>query len=527
MLSRLRSFFSRMGDSDASPPTTLAEARHALRDGKTTCETLASAFLDRIDAENESLNALVDVDREGALRHARSLDGQREQGRAGPLAGLVLAVKDVISVRGRRLACASQMLEGFTAVYDAAVVERLREAGALLLGRANCDEFAMGSSTETSCFGPTAHPESDDHVPGGSSGGAAAAVAAGLCHAALGSDTGGSLRQPAAFCGLVGLRPTYGRVPRHGLVAHASSLDCVGPITRTVEDAARLMNVIAGPDARDATSAPAAVPDYTDALGRAPEKALDGLRVGVAEEHFDENPFARALSDDVRARVEAQADALADAGAEIVDVSLPHAPHGLAAYYVLATAEASSNLARYDGMRYGHRAAAQNGHAEDDSADESALERAVARSRSEGFGEEVQRRILMGTHVLSANERHRYYEQARKVRNLVKHDYDRAFDRPGGNAQGSVDVLLTPATPTPAFRKGSRTSDPIRMYRSDLFTVGPSLAGLPALTVPAGHASAEPHLPVGAQLVGRAFDEALLLRVGEAMERLQVEGEKV
>jgi aspartyl-tRNA(Asn)/glutamyl-tRNA(Gln) amidotransferase subunit A len=535
MISRLRSFFSRMSDSPARsdvPPATFARARRALQNDETTCETLAEAFLKRIEAENESLNALSSVDGEGAISHARSLDDQVEQGRAGPLAGLVLAVKDVISARGAPLTCGSRMLETFAAVYDAAVIERLREAGALFLGRANCDEFAMGSSNETSHFGPVRHPESSGHVPGGSSGGAAAAVAAGFCHAALGSDTGGSLRQPAAFCGLVGLQPTYGRVPRHGLVAHASSLDCIGPLARTVEDAARLLEVIAGADARDATSAEAEVPAYTEALGRDPEKALDGLRVGVAQEHFDESPFARALDDGVRQQIEAQADTLAGAGAEVTRVSLPHAPYGLAAYYVLATAEASSNLARYDGMRYGHRAAAQNGYAggsaagespaSESAAGESALGRTQRRSRSEGFGEEVQRRIMLGTHVLSEGARHRYYEQARKVRTLIKDDFDRAFDRPDGPADGGVDVLLTPTTPTPAFRRGSRAGDPIRMYRSDLFTVGPSLAGLPALTVPAGRAPEEPHLPVGAQLVGRAFDEALLLQVGEAVERLNV-----
>jgi aspartyl-tRNA(Asn)/glutamyl-tRNA(Gln) amidotransferase subunit A len=363
-------------------------------------------------------------------------------------------------------------------------------------------------------------------VPGGSSSGSAAAVAAGLVDFALGSDTGGSLRQPAAFCGLVGLRPTYGRVPRHGLAAHASSLDTVGPVARSVEDAARLLNVIAGADARDATSAQVEVPDFTQALGRPPEAALDGLRVGLPKEYSGDSPFARALDDGVRQRLDEQAERLRAAGAETVDVSLPHAEHGLAAYYVLATAEASSNLARYDGVRYGHRAGEENGAAGD--ADESALERMYARSRSEGFGEEVKRRIMLGTFMLSAGARHRYYEKARRVRTLVKDDFDRAFDSGtdsgAGDRSASVDVILTPTTPTPAFRRGSRTDDPMRMYRSDLFTVGPSLAGLPALSVPAGTHPEAPHLPVGAQLVGRAFDEALLLQVGEAIEKLNDEG---
>jgi aspartyl-tRNA(Asn)/glutamyl-tRNA(Gln) amidotransferase subunit A len=522
-----------------APPPTFSEARRALRSGDADCEGLAASFLEKIDAENDDLNALSSVDAEGAMSHARYLDRRREQGRAGPLAGMMLAIKDVIAVRGDALTCASKMLEGHTALYDAAAAERLREAGALFVGRANCDEFAMGSSNETSHHGPARHPESADHVPGGSSGGAAAAVAAGFCHAALGSDTGGSLRQPAAFCGVVGLKPTYGRVPRHGLVAHASSLDCIGPLARSVEDAARLLNVIAGPDARDATSADAEVPDYTAVLGGDPHAALDGLRVGVPREYVDEPPFSDALDDGVRRRVDAQAETLADAGAQVVDVSLPHASYGLAAYYVLAPAEASSNLARYDGVRYGRRAAAfanggaanggadngraDNGRADDEDPSESALERMLARSRSEGFGEEVQRRILLGTHVLSAGSRRRYYEQARRVRTLIKDDFDCAFDGSGdGDAgAGSVDVLLTPATPTPAFRRGSRTDDPLRMYRSDLFTVGPSLAGLPALALPAGRPPGDPPRPVGVQLVGRAFDEALLLQVGEAMETLR------
>ncbi|PSQ92101.1 MAG: Asp-tRNA(Asn)/Glu-tRNA(Gln) amidotransferase GatCAB subunit A [Bacteroidetes bacterium SW_4_67_19] len=479
---------------EALPPT-FAEARRALRADETSCEALVTAFLERIDAENERLNALLSVDADGALGHARYLDRRRKQGRAGPLTGLVLAIKDVVAVRGDALTCGSKMLEDHTALYDAAVIERLRDAGALFIGRANCDEFAMGSSNETSHFGPARHPESDEHVPG-----------------------------------LVGLRPTYGRVPRHGLVAHASSLDCLGPLARSVEDAARLLDLMAGPDARDATSADAEAPDYTAVLGGDPRAALDGVRVGVPREYIDEAPFADALAGGVRQRVEAQTDALQAAGADVVDVSMPHAPYGLAAYYVLATAEASSNLARYDGVRYGHRFAASsengsaNGPPEAETDGESALERMLARSRSEGFGEETQRRIMLGTYVLSEGARRRYYEQARRVRTLIKDDFDRAFDGGGpGNGSGSVDVLLTPAAPTPAFRRGSRTDDPMSMYRSDLFTVGPSLAGLPALALPAGRHPDEPHLPVGVQLVGRAFDEAFLLRVGEAMERFQLE----
>ena len=506
-----------MSDTPAreASPQTFAEARRALRADETSCEALVSSFLERIDAENERLNALLAVDREGALSHARYLDSQREKSRARPLTGLVLAVKDVLSVRGSTLTCGSKMLGGFTALYDATVIERLREAGAIFIGQANCDEFAMGSSNETSHFGPVQHPVSAEHVPGG---GAAAAVAAGFCHAALGSDTGGSLRQPAAFCGLAGLRPTYGRVSRHGLAAHASSLDAVGPLAHSVEDAARLLGIIAGEDERDATSASAPVPDYTAALGRDPEAVLDGLRVGLPREYLAAAPFAEALDDGVRGRIEEQAERLRAAGAETVEVSLPNAQYGLAAYYILATAEASSNLARYDGVRYGHRtagnAAAGNATAGKASAEpgEAALEQMRARSRTEGFGAEVKRRIMLGTYVLGAGHGRRYYEQARRVRTLIKNDFDRAFDE--------VDLLLAPATPTPAFRQGSRAGDPIRMYRSDLFTVGASLAGVPALALPAGTHPAKPHLPVGAQLIGRPFDEALVLQTGEAMMKL-------
>ncbi|PSQ73759.1 MAG: Asp-tRNA(Asn)/Glu-tRNA(Gln) amidotransferase subunit GatA, partial [Bacteroidetes bacterium QH_9_64_21] len=327
--------------------TTFSAARRALDAGETSCEALVSSFLERIDERDDEINAFTTVDRDGALNHARYLDSQRERGNPRPLAGLVLAVKDNICIRGYPVTCGSKMLEDFSSLYDATVIDRLRDAGAIFIGKTNCDEFAMGSSNETSHFGPVRNPHDPDYVPGGSSGGSAAAVAAGMCHAALGSDTGGSVRQPAAFCGTVGLKPTYGRVSRSGLVAFASSLDVIGPLTRSVEDAATLLNVIAGQDERDATSAPVDVPDYTKALGT----GVEGLRLGLPTEYF-----AEGLDEDIRRMVHDQVQQLEDAGATVEEVSLPHTEYGVATYYLIATAEASSNLARYDGIRYGHRA---------------------------------------------------------------------------------------------------------------------------------------------------------------------------
>jgi aspartyl-tRNA(Asn)/glutamyl-tRNA(Gln) amidotransferase subunit A len=477
----------REGDVEAP---TFAKSRRALRRGETTCEALTSSFLERID--DSDLNAFTSVDADGALSHARYLDSQLD-GDGGntedrPLAGLVLGVKDNICIKGRPLTCGSRMLGDFESVYNATVIEKLRDAGATFIGKTNCDEFGMGSSNETSHAGPVRHPESQDHVPGGSSGGSAAAVAAGLCHAALGSDTGGSVRQPAAFCGVTGLKPTYGRVSRSGLVAHASSLDCIGPLTRSSEDAATILSVIAGADADDATSAQVAAPDYTEALAG----GLQGVRVGKPEEYYGDE-----LDDGVRRRLDEQAERLEEAGAELHDVSLPHTEHALAAYYVLATAEASSNLARYDGLRFGFRSDGDDDH--------------YAATRSEGFGPEVKRRVMLGTFALSAGYHDQYYDKACRVRTLIRDDFDRAFE--------DVDVLLTPTTPGPAFERGARTDDPLSMYRSDAYTVPASLAGVPGLALPAGAHPDAPHLPVGMQLLGRPFDEALLLRVGDALMR--------
>ena len=508
---------------------TFADARRALDAGETSCEALVSSFLTRIDERDDEINAFTTVDRDGALNHARYLDSQRERGNPRPLAGLVLAVKDNICIRGYPVTCGSKMLEDFSSLYDATVIDRLRDAGAIFIGKTNCDEFAMGSSNETSHFGPVRNPHHTDYVPGGSSGGSAAAVAAGMCHAALGSDTGGSVRQPAAFCGTVGLKPTYGRVSRSGLVAFASSLDVIGPLGRSMEDVAALLNVIAGEDERDSTSAPVAVPDYTDALG----DGVEGLRLGLPEEYF-----AEGLDDDIRHMVHEQVQQLEDAGATVEEVSLPHTEYGVATYYLIATAEASSNLARYDGIRYGHRAdlqettqalrerrtelenelATARTQGDDERVaeleaqlddEQSTLDALYTRTRTEGFGEEVKRRIMLGTYALSAGYYDQYYQKAQRVRTLIRHDFERAFE--------DVDALVTPTTPTPPFQLGEKTDDPLEMYLNDIYTVTANLAGLPGLTVPIGEHPDTPGLPVGLQLLGPHFDEALLLRIGQAV----------
>ena len=515
---------------------TFAEAHRAIEQEETSCEALVSSFLERIDARKDDLNALLTVDRDGALNHARYLDSQRERGNARPLAGLVLAVKDNICIRGQQVTAGSKMLGNFTSLYDATVIQRLRDAGAIFIGKANCDEFGMGSSNENSHFGPVRHPMDEAYVPGGSSGGSAAAVAAGFCHIALGSDTGGSIRQPAAFCGTVGLKPTYGRVSRSGLIAYASSLDTIGPLTRSVEDAATVLGLIAGEDDADSTSAPVGVPDYRAALDVTTSDTIAGLRIGLPSEYF-----ADGLDPEIERRVREQVEALEDHGAIVEEVSLPHTEYGIATYYLLATAEASSNLARYDGIRYGHRAskdetaaalkeerhalqeerkeAVRNGDTErveelaaQISNASSALDALYTRSRTEGFGDEVKRRIMLGTYVLSEGYYDKYYEKAQRVRSLIRHDFDTAFEE--------VDVLITPTTPTAPFRLGEKTDDPLAMYLSDVYTVTPSLAGVPALSVPIGTHPAGPNLPVGMQIIGRHFDESLILQVGQAVERI-------
>ncbi len=505
---------------------TFSAAREALREGRASAEELARAYLAALEGA-AALNIFLDVAPEAVLARAREVDAQQAAGADLPLAGLMLAVKDVIAMKGRRLTCGSRMLEDFRSLYDAHVIERLHAAGATVIGRVNCDEFAMGSSNENSHFGPARNPHDPERVPGGSSGGSAAAVAAGLCNAALGSDTGGSIRQPAAFCGVVGLKPTYGRVSRYGLAAYASSFDSIGPLAPSVEDAARVLGVVAGLDPRDATSAPAPTPDYAAEVG-AP---VEGVRIGLPREYF-----AEGLDPAIRALLEQQADALAARGAHVQEVSLPYTEYGIAAYYILAAAEASSNLARYDGIRYGYRAdldalrrslaeerraleadmaaaraagdtAAQAEALRRADAQESALRRLYVQSRTEGFGEEVKRRIMLGTYVLSSGYYSAYYDKAQRVRTLIRRDFEQAF--------GQVDVLLTPATPTVAFKIGSKTSDPLEMYLSDVYTVTANLAGAPGLVVPVGLHPRE-GLPVGMQLLGPPFSEGLLCRVGEA-----------
>ncbi len=443
----------------------IAEWREQLRRGEVSARELTDRHLDRIAAVDPSVHAFLEVTAERARADADRIDAARAAGEPlGPLAGIPLAIKDNLCTRGIRTTCSSRMLENFVPPYESTVTERLWQAGAVLLGKTNLDEFAMGSSTETSAFGASRNPWNPDRVPGGSSGGSAAAVAAGECLASLGSDTGGSIRQPAAFCGVVGLKPTYGRVSRWGLVAFASSLDQVGPFSRSVADAAELLQVMAGEDPRDATCLKAPVPDYVAPPWRQP---IRGLRVGLIRECFEQEGLDPEVQDSVRAAA-AQLETL---GCELVEVSCPRFNDGIATYYVIAPSEASANLARYDGVKYGFRASAADASAD-------SLAAMTARSRAEGFGEEVQRRILIGTYALSAGYVDAYYKKAQQVRTLIRRDFDRAFE--------PVDVLLTPTSPTTAFRFGAHTDDPLAMYLADLLTIPANLAGLPALNVPCG-----------------------------------------
>ena len=469
----------------------IAEWRQQLARGEVSARELTERHLRRISAVDERVHAFLEVTRERALADADRIDAARAAGETlPPLAGVPLAIKDNLCTKGIRTTCSSRMLESFVPPYESTVTKRLWRAGAVLLGKTNLDEFAMGSSTETSAFGPSRNPWDPERVPGGSSGGSAAAVAAGECVAALGSDTGGSIRQPAAFCGVVGLKPTYGRVSRGGLVAFASSLDQVGPFTSSVADAAEILEVIAGADPRDATCLREPVPCYREAL----EAPLKGLRVGLIRECFEQ----QGLAPEVRASVLAAAQTLQGLGCELVEVNCPRFDDGIATYYVIAPSEASANLARYDGVKYGYRA---------DSAE--SLAAMTARSRAEGFGDEVQRRILIGTYALSAGYVDAYYRKAQQVRTLIRRDFDRAFEQ--------VDVLLTPTSPTTAFRFGAHKDDPLAMYLADLLTIPANLAGLPALSLPCGF-DAE-GLPIGLQLMTGVLQEALLLQVAHQHEQ--------
>ena len=469
----------------------IAEWRQQLERGEVSARELTDHHLARIEAVDPSVHAFLEVTADRARADADRLDEARAAGEdLPPLAGVPIAIKDNLCTKGIRTTCSSRMLESFVPPYESTVTDRLWRAGAVLIGKTNLDEFAMGGSTETSAFGPTANPWNTEHVPGGSSGGSAAAVAAGECMASLGSDTGGSIRQPASFCGVVGLKPTYGRVSRYGLVAFASSLDQVGPFATSVSDAAELLQAIAGEDPRDSTCLKAPVPDYRERLGR----SVSGLRIGVVRECFDQD----GLDPQVKASVLAAADLLQSLGAELVDVSCPRFNDGIATYYVIAPSEASANLARYDGVKYGFRAD-----------DASSLAAMTARSRAEGFGSEVQRRILIGTYALSAGYVDAYYRKAQQVRTLIRRDFETAF--------ASVDVLLTPTAPSTAFAAGAHADDPLAMYLADLLTIPANLAGLPAINVPCGFDSAG--LPIGVQLIGNVLEEPLLLQVAHQYEQ--------
>ena len=474
--------------------TALATAREVATGRRTATETCRAA-LARIESVGPRLNAFITVDAERALARAAELDRRRAAGDAlGPLAGVPIAVKDNICVRGMRTTAASKILDRFVPPYEATVVGQLEEAGAVIVGKTNCDEFAMGSSNENSAYGAVKNPWATGRVPGGSSGGSAAAVASGCVPLALGSDTGGSIRQPAAFCGVVGLKPTYGRVSRYGLLAFASSLDQIGPFGRTVTDAALGLSVMAGADERDATAAREPVPDLTAAL----TGDVTGLRIGVPRAILTEG-----VDDGVRRAFDEALETLRSLGATVVDIALPHAGYAIPVYYLVATAEASSNLARYDGVKYGHRAATTASEG---------LSVMYSRTRDEGFGAEVKRRIMLGTYVLSAGYYDAFYLKAQQVRTLLRRDYDEAF--------AAVDVVAMPTSPVPPFRLGERTADPLQMYLADVFTVSANLVGLPALSVPCGFVEADDgRLPVGLQLTGRMFDEPTLLRAGDAYER--------
>ena len=451
------------------------------------------ACLEQVDRVDPRVKAFLSIDRDDARAQADAADRELAAGgvpEGRPLLGVPVALKDVLAHRGQPLQCSSRILGDFVSPYDATVVERLRAAGAVVFGRLNMDEFAMGSSTENSAFGTTLNPWDTTRVPGGSSGGCAAAVAAGEAFATIGSDTGGSIRQPAAFCGCVGVKPTYGRVSRYGLVAFASSLDQIGPFTRTVGDAALMMEVLAGQDRRDSTSVPRPVPRYRDALGGG---SLAGVRLGVVRE-FQVGGLDPGVDQAFRAAVR-QLESL---GAEVREVSLPHSDYAAATYYIIAPAEASANLARFDGIRYGARV---------DGPDPFELN---ARTRGAGFGPEVKRRVILGTYVLSSGYYDAYYLRAQKVRTLIRNDFLKAFE--------SVDAIVTPTTPTPAFRVGEKTSDPLQMYLSDIFTISCNLAGIAGLSVPAGFVG-EPRLPVGLQLLGAPFAEEMLFRVAHAYEQ--------
>jgi aspartyl-tRNA(Asn)/glutamyl-tRNA(Gln) amidotransferase subunit A len=469
---------------------TLISARDAIRSRKISSVELTRQILARIERIEPSIQAFNSVWADYALERAREAD---EGKRPGELCGVPIAIKDNLCTSYGLTTCSSRMLADFRAPYDATVVRKLEAAGAVIVGKTNLDEFAMGSSTENSATKITHNPWDTDRVPGGSSGGSAAALAAQMCCASVGSDTGGSIRQPASLCGVVGLKPTYGRVSRYGLVAYASSLDQIGPFGHTVEDVATLLKVLSGHDPKDSTSVPQAVPDYVTEL----EKPIDGLRIGIAKEYN----LASGIDPQVKAAVDAAVAHYRSLGAQIVEVSLPHTDYGIAAYYIIAPCEASSNLARYDGVHFGHRTKQPV----------SDIIELFSKSRAEGFGEEVQRRIMIGTYALSSGYYDAYYNRALKVRALIKRDFDEAFKK--------CDVIACPASPTPAFKIGEKTGDPLQMYLCDVFTVTANIAAIPGISIPCGFTNDSKPLPIGLQLLGPAFSEEKLLRIARMYEK--------
>lgn len=468
---------------------TIDQAHQLLSKREVTSQELTASVFKRIESVEKKIHAYITLTQELALEQAGQADDLIRQGKGNTLTGIPLAIKDIMCIKGVRTTCGSKILENFIAPYDATVIKKLKEHHVVVVGRTNLDEFAMGSSTETSHFGITRNPWNLERIPGGSSGGSAAAVSADECLGALGTDTGGSIRQPAACCGLVGLKPTYGRVSRFGLVAFASSLDQIGPMTKDVRDAALLMNAIAGYDPLDSTSLPIAVPDYTQVLGR----EVKGMRVGIPKEYFIEGVEA-----EVDASVKEAIKVLEGLGVEVKELSLPHTEYAVAVYYLIAPAEASSNLARYDGVRYGYR-----------SKESAGLLDMYRCSRSEGFGTEVKRRIMLGTYALSAGYYDAYYKKASQVRTLIRQDFEKAFNK--------CDVIITPTAPTPAFKLGEKIDDPLKMYLSDIFTIPANLAGIPGISLPCGFTSGG--LPIGFQILANAFQEEMLLKVAHAYEQ--------
>ncbi|MBX3709807.1 MAG: Asp-tRNA(Asn)/Glu-tRNA(Gln) amidotransferase subunit GatA [Gammaproteobacteria bacterium] len=468
---------------------TIAELSTELAAKRISSVELTRLYLERIQHFNNILNSFITITEEHALQAAKQADELRSQGKAGALTGIPIAQKDIFCTDGIKTTCGSKMLDNFIAPYDATVVKNLKLAGTVMLGKTNMDEFAMGSSNETSYYGPTKNPWNIDYVPGGSSGGSAAAVAGCLTPAATGTDTGGSIRQPAALCGITGIKPTYGRVSRFGMIAFASSLDQGGPLAKTAEDCALLLNAMSGFDEKDSTSVNQPVPDYTANLNH----SIKGIRIGLPKEYF-----SHGLSNEVATAIQTAIKEYEKLGAVIEEISLPNTGLSVPVYYVIAPAECSSNLARYDGVRYGYRCK-----------DPVDLQDLYKRSRSEGFGSEVKRRIMVGTYVLSAGYYDAYYLKAQKVRRLIRDDFAQAFKK--------VDVILSPTTPTPAFKFGEKTHDPISMYLSDIYTIAVNLAGLPGISIPAGFVN---RLPIGMQLIGNLFDEAKLLNIAHQYQKI-------